>query len=119
MSGMRMGIYLSGPMTGIADYNFPAFNVAAAQLRAQGLHVINPAESFGGSQTHSWETYTRKDIGHLLRVEEVRVLPGWEHSRGARLEVLVAQSIGIPVLTLAGSPICMAVGTEVLVAVAS
>lgn len=119
MSGMRMGIYLSGPMTGIADHNFPAFNVGAARLCSQGLHVINPAEGFGGVQSHSWETYIRRDIGYLLRVEEVRVLPGWEHSRGARLEVLVAQSIGIPVLTLEGTPVGMAVQTDVLVGVAS
>jgi hypothetical protein len=37
-------IYLSGPMTGLPDLNFPAFNAAASALRAKGLNVINPAE---------------------------------------------------------------------------
>lgn len=41
----RVGrVYLAGPMTGIADYNFPAFNAAAARLRAVGFDVVNPAD---------------------------------------------------------------------------
>ena len=39
-----MRIYISGPMTGHADHNFPAFDAAAERLRAEGHFVINPAE---------------------------------------------------------------------------
>lgn len=33
-------IYLCGPMTGLPEYNYPAFHAAAAELRAQGWHVV-------------------------------------------------------------------------------
>ena len=39
-----MKMYLSGPMTGMAENNFPAFHDAAAKLRAGGHEVVNPAE---------------------------------------------------------------------------
>ncbi|MBT9158943.1 MAG: hypothetical protein DDT26_00192 [Dehalococcoidia bacterium] len=39
-----MRIYISGPMTGLHDLNFPAFRDAAAKLRAIGYEVVNPAE---------------------------------------------------------------------------
>ena len=35
-------VYLSGPMTGIADNNFPAFHRWAAKLRADGFDVVSP-----------------------------------------------------------------------------
>lgn len=37
-------IYIAGPMTGLPDFNFPAFNDMAAILRGLGYHVENPAE---------------------------------------------------------------------------
>jgi hypothetical protein len=37
-------IYLSGPMTGLPDYNHPAFRAEAKRLRALGYTVVNPAE---------------------------------------------------------------------------
>ena len=35
-------VYLAGPMTGIAEFNFPAFDAAAAKLRDLGYVVFNP-----------------------------------------------------------------------------
>ena len=94
-------VYLSGPMTDLPDFNFPAFEAAATRFRALGFQVETPHERFGGRQDLPRATYMRGDIKDLLRpdLSAVIVLPGWEHSTGARLEVAIAQEIGLPVLT--------------------
>ena len=91
-------VYLSGPMTGLPDFNRPAFHAAAAALRAQGHVVINPAEvDLGPAAT--WADYMRIHLAEIARrVTQVFVLPGWESSRGAQLEVHVARSLGLPVV---------------------
>lgn len=93
-----MVLYLAGPMSGLPDFNFPAFHAAAARLRAQGYVVINPAELDDGDTSHSWDYYMRRDIPMLLTAQAVAVLPGWEQSRGATLEVTIARALGMPVL---------------------
>lgn len=90
-------IYLSGPMTGYPDFNYPAFRDAARILRFQGLEVFDPSECFDGDQTLSKETYMREDIAAILTSSMVVTLDGWEQSSGARLEVEVAKAIGLPV----------------------
>ncbi len=91
-------IYLSGPMTGLPDYNYPAFNEAAAQLRQFGFRVLNPAEIFGGDMTRSRSEYLKADLLLLIQEAELVVtLPEWEQSAGARLEVEVAFQLGLPV----------------------
>lgn len=37
-------IYISGPMTGLPEKNFPAFNAEANRLRALGFDVVNPVD---------------------------------------------------------------------------
>lgn len=91
-------IYLAGPMSGLPDYNFPAFHAAAKRLRSMGYTVINPAELDGGDTSKPWDYYMRRDIPMLLTAEAVAVLPGWEQSRGATLEVTIARALGMPVL---------------------
>jgi hypothetical protein len=93
-------IYLSGPMTGLPDYNYPAFNKAALELREMDHEVFNPAEAFSGDQSLDWRDYMRADVAAIMGCDEVRVLPGWESSVGARLEVAIAISIGLPVKPL-------------------
>lgn len=89
-------LYLSGPMTGIEAHNAPAFNAAAAKLRALGYDVFNPAEH--GFDELPWEQYLRRDLAALLDLDALAMLPGWTGSRGAQLEVHVAKSLGMPVL---------------------
>lgn len=90
-------LYLSGPMTGYPDFNYPSFDLAAATLRELGYEVFNPAEQFDRDQSRDWTEYMRVDIQAILSCDEVVVLDGWEGSLGARLEVAVAHAVGIPV----------------------
>ncbi|CRM05332.1 DUF4406 domain-containing protein [Pseudomonas sp. WP001] len=89
-------IYLSGPMTGLPDLNFPAFASMTDSLRAGGHTVTNPAElnPDGGS----WNDCMRRDIAALMECDTVATLPGWEHSKGACLEVLIAKRLGMTVV---------------------
>ncbi|WP_323150746.1 DUF4406 domain-containing protein [Pseudomonas glycinae] len=89
-------IYLSGPMTGLPGLNFPAFHAMTTSLRDAGHVVTNPAElnPDGGS----WNDCMRRDIAALMGCDTVATLPGWEHSKGARLEVLIADRLGMPVV---------------------
>lgn len=46
-----MRVYIAGPMTGLPEYNFPAFHAAAKAWRDAGWEVLNPAEAFDGDTT--------------------------------------------------------------------
>lgn len=90
-------IYVAGPMTGYTDYNFPAFNKAADKLRAQGYKVFNPADH-GVVEGATWEDYLRFDITKLIQCDTIYLLEGWENSKGAQLELLIAQRLNMKVL---------------------
>nr|WP_286197221.1 DUF4406 domain-containing protein [Variovorax boronicumulans] len=95
-------VYLSGPMTGHPEFNFPAFNAAAAALRARGTVVVNPAEH-GLVDGATWADYVRADIAQLAVCESIALLPGWSASRGAALEVHNALALGMSVTYLEGA----------------
>lgn len=90
----RAKVYVSGPMTGLPEFNFPAFNAAEAMLREQGYDVENPA-SKGIIDGWEWEDYLRLDLRLITECDAIYLLPGWENSRGARLEVHVADELGL------------------------
>lgn len=92
--------YLSGPMTGYPEHNFPAFSKAAADLRAAGLAVVSPHE-LDPEHGKPWEFYLRNDIRALLDCTHVATLPHWRGSRGACLEGYVAEKLLMPVCSVA------------------
>lgn len=104
-----MKIYLAGPMTGIEDWNFPAFFKLEEDILkfAPETLVINPAHNDGptyeealesaNSKRYSWDWYMRRDLKHVLEADALCVLPGWQNSKGASLEVHVANSLGLPI----------------------
>lgn len=87
-------VYLAGPMSGLPYLNFPAFHAQAASLRAQGFDVVNPAE-IDPVHGKPWEIYMRQDIAQLVTCQGIALMPGWEKSRGARLEAHIAEQLGM------------------------
>ena len=85
-------------MTGYPEFNYPAFNAEAARLRALGYHVENPAEN---PDQPDWLGYMRQAIAQLITCDGVALLPGWEHSKGAQTEWLLARRLGLPVVMAA------------------
>lgn len=97
-----MKVYISGPMTGIPEFNYPAFEDAAQRLRALGYDVVSPHEiNPPDGIDHTWEWYLRRDIAGLVECDGIVVLPGWENSRGARVETDLASVLGIEFMELA------------------
>lgn len=89
-------IYIAGPMSGLPDFNYPAFHAAAAVLRAQGHHVENPAEN-PAPTCGTWQGYMRMSLRQIAACDCLCMLPGWRASRGARIEHGLALDLGLEV----------------------
>lgn len=97
---MSLKLYVAGPMTGLPGKNLAAFNLAARALTAAGYVVINPARHDHTHPGESWQTYMRLAILDVLLAQGVALLPGWESSKGAKLEWRIADALGIPIFEL-------------------
>lgn len=97
-------IYLSGPMTGKPDDNFPAFNEMARKLRLLGFPVLNPADFGHGppgprtaEEVHDhWVACLTRDLPLVASADVLVLLEGWEESRGACLEFDAALAFKLP-----------------------
>ena len=89
---VKRRIYISGRMTGIPEYNYPAFNKAAAEWRAVGWEVDNPAEAFGGDTNKTMLEYATRDVDGLRKADAIAMLPGWDdkEARGSVWEYVIA-----------------------------
>lgn len=92
-------IYLSGPMMGYPENNFPAFNSAARQLRDYGHRVYNPAE-FPNNWTRNADV--RKAFASYctficLEADTIVLLPGYKNSSGAQIELGLARKVGLKI----------------------
>lgn len=94
-----MRVYISGPMTGLPDLNFPAFREAARRLRSLGFEVVNPAE-LNPDPTTPWAQCMRADIKALCDCDVIALLPGWEKSKGAHLELQIAHRLELEIKTI-------------------
>lgn len=110
---MDMKWYLAGPMTGIPQFNIPAFDEATDTLRSQGFTIVSPAErdtyetrkaalnskTGDHSELSGSETYgdmLSRDMKILAdEVGGVIFLPGWEKSRGAKTEAYIALAMNL------------------------
>lgn len=108
---MQSTFYLGGPMRGYPNFNFAAFDAAAAVGRAKGFKVISPAdldrdsgdiatlakgeiESGADPDDAFMRAAVKRDIDVILTLRRetndgICVLPWWEKSGGATTELCV------------------------------
>ena len=95
---MSKRIYISGA---IAHHDLTerkaAFEHSDRYLNLKGYEAVNPFSN-GLPDDVDWHEHMRVDIRMLLDCDYIYMLQGWEHSKGAKLELDVASSCGIKVL---------------------
>ena len=75
-----MKLYIAGPMTGYPEFNYPAFRMAEAQLRARGYAPLCPVDSEEHNTTgkpQTWDWYMRHALRMVLAAEGLALIPGW------------------------------------------
>lgn len=109
-------------MRGIAQFNFPAFDAAAAHLRTTGHFVLNPAEhdrhdlglnpedfptgqfSDAGWSDERIAHFMRQafawDMAAICRANTIALLPGWEKSEGVAIELGAARLLNLEIIRL-------------------
>lgn len=107
-----MMVYLAGPMRGYPEFNFPLFfEVEEALKQQQGWEVLSPARMDrqlgfdpknlkGTEQELAFLGFDlgdamRRDLNAITQCDGICLLPGWEKSRGARVEAQVANEINL------------------------
>lgn len=94
----REKVYISSKMTGLPDFNFPAFYKKAMELRNMGFEVLNPAEigdKYGKYLKTSF--YRRKNLEMLLQADILFIFGDVENSKGVEFEKLIARELGLPI----------------------
>lgn len=90
-----MKVYIAGPMTGLPQFNRPAFHQAAMNLSFEHHVPLNPAILPDGL---SEADYMAVGITMLQRADAIFLLTGWQFSAGARAEHALALKLGLEVI---------------------
>ena len=89
-----MKVYLSGKITGDAEYR-QKFEAVEKELRSYGYVVFNPAVLPDGFE---YEDYMALDLLILARCDAIFLLRDWKTSPGARREYEEAKRLGLRVM---------------------
>lgn len=95
-------VYVSGKISNLPEDVYKAnFKSAELELRKRGFNVINPAETDikrrkNMTDEQFWVECMLTDIRDIMETcDGIYMLNNWRSSRGARIERIIAQEIGL------------------------
>jgi hypothetical protein len=109
-----MRVYLCGPMRGYPAWNAAAFDRYAAEWEKEGYTVLSPvardrlqgldpltaSKEEMAAKAGDWiwmRQVIAEDVDMICQVDILAVLPSWEASAGATVEVALALFLGLPI----------------------
>ena len=91
---MKQKIYISGKITGLPLLDMVRkFEQAEEYLTGCGWDVINPLKlDHTANELKYWEVFMKTDLKAMLHIDcnNIYVLPCWQDSPGAKMEVWLA-----------------------------
>lgn len=100
-SGKRVHLYLAGPMTGLPEFNYPAFHAAATNAACEGFIVHNPASlnlrAESAEHRDAWAYCMKQALKMMMQCDAILMLDGWADSKGAKIEWNLAQQLNFQV----------------------
>ncbi len=100
-----MRIYISGPITDIPPAHAQANFLRAAEiLQKKGISSINPEESLR-NVILDHDEYLRINLAMLRLCDGILLLPGYEQSRGALMELGMAMALDKEIYLLEGDEV--------------
>jgi len=105
--------YISGPMTGLLEQNYPEFFAYEKRWSEAGWRILNPARFNPVIEIHKKDHRIKpgseegraasiwQDLEAIRETDVILMLPGWEHSIGARAELYTARALRHPVIEAA------------------
>lgn len=89
-------VYLSGPITNTKNYKGLFMFAEELVSYDEAEQIYNPAAQIPSSS--SWEQAMHRCLSEITNYDTVVMLPGWNASRGARLERDVALACGMHIV---------------------
>lgn len=94
-----MKVYIAGKVSGLPIAQvFIKFSSAEFRLKQQGYEVVNPIKLC--SQSWKWKHCMQVCLKELIYCDAICALDDWAESKGARVEVYVAEMLGLKIITL-------------------
>lgn len=95
---VKLKVYISGPMTGLPNFNREAFAEATEWCVKKGYSPFNPGWlAFEKDTAFSYEEILQLDLAALGMCDVILLLPGYEKSNGAKVELELALRLGLRV----------------------
>lgn len=90
--------YIAGKIGDLLEQEYKAnFEQGKVEVQEMGMIPVSPVD-LPHNHGRTWKEYMVEDLNELTKCDHVYALNNWNNSKGARIEINLAKSLGINVI---------------------